>query len=280
MRNEENEENLIIDFHAHIYPDKIAEKVITSLEKEYGFKARAMGTANGLLKSMEALINFSVILPVALHPNQVKSINNWISKVSQEHNEFIGFGTVHPKMKNFDEEIRRISHDLGLYGIKLQPNEQNFYPNDEKFLKFYEYCLDFELMVLIHAGHQMTPRTPVFSTPTRLREVIETFPELLIVLPHLGGYKMWAEVEMNLSGFKNVYFDTSYVFGFLEEEKTIELIKKLGVDHIIFGTDFPWRNHSEELEKVNQMSFSKEEKRKILGINAKKILKLDSMLLE
>ena len=60
---------MIIDFHTHIFPEKIAGKTIESLEKLSGITASTNGTLEGLLASMERTgVDMSVIMPVATKP--------------------------------------------------------------------------------------------------------------------------------------------------------------------------------------------------------------------
>lgn len=57
---------MIIDFHTHCYPDKVAPKALHNLYYNNGVAAHSDGTLNGLWESMaKAGINLSVVLPIA-----------------------------------------------------------------------------------------------------------------------------------------------------------------------------------------------------------------------
>ena len=78
---------MIIDFHTHIFPDKIAARSIEALSKVSGVKAATDGTLNGLLVSMERSgVDLSVILPVVTKPSQFESINTFAAKVNEKYN--------------------------------------------------------------------------------------------------------------------------------------------------------------------------------------------------
>ena len=67
---------MIIDFHTHIFPDKIAKPTIDTLAVNSDAKAYTDGTRDSLVASMrEAHVDLSVILPVVTRPGQFQSVN-------------------------------------------------------------------------------------------------------------------------------------------------------------------------------------------------------------
>ena len=65
----------IIDFHAHIYPEKIADKATQATGDFYNISPACTGTAESLIsEGRKAGISRFVILPVATKPEQVRSI--------------------------------------------------------------------------------------------------------------------------------------------------------------------------------------------------------------
>ena len=86
---------MVIDFHTHIFPDKIAPAAVGKLQQAGQIPAYSDGTGRGLLASMaEAGITHSVLLPVATNPLKLASVNNSaIERLSQPG--FISFGAMH-----------------------------------------------------------------------------------------------------------------------------------------------------------------------------------------
>jgi len=71
---------MIIDFHVHAFPDKVAEKAIEAFEDIYKVKCLSDGRIDSLLVRMaESGVDVSVIQPVSTDPRQVESINTWSS---------------------------------------------------------------------------------------------------------------------------------------------------------------------------------------------------------
>ena len=78
---------MVIDFHTHVYPDKIAERTINTLMSSApDVKIYTKGTLNALLESMEnAGIDKSVILPVATRKGQFDTINKFALDINRNY---------------------------------------------------------------------------------------------------------------------------------------------------------------------------------------------------
>ncbi|HPO89494.1 MAG TPA: amidohydrolase family protein [Victivallales bacterium] len=261
---------MIIDFHTHIFPPKIVEKALNFLSEKSKIKPFTNGTLEELLISMEKSgISISVNMPVATHPQQTISINEWCKSIQSE--KIISFASYHPALKNpkLICEIRKKS----FLGIKLHPEFQNFSPDDKSLEDVWKACIDNELIVFFHAGADFAFNPPFKSNPAKFAKLHEKFPELKIVLAHFGSWKMWNELERTLLK-SNIFLETSFTLGFIEEQYFVELSRKHGIGKIIFGTDSPWRSQADEIKKISSIPFSKQELNAILYQNAKHLLKI------
>jgi predicted TIM-barrel fold metal-dependent hydrolase len=259
----------IIDAHVHIFPEKIAEKATESIGKYYGISMYAKGTIEDLICFGEKINVYKYIVhSTATKVEQVETINNFIAETVQKYKCFIGFGTLHPGLEDVDSEVRRII-SLGLKGIKLHPDFQDFNIDDECMLPIYK-AIEGKLPVLIHMGDE--ERTS--SSPERLANVINMFPKLTVIAAHLGGYQMWDESIKYLVG-KNLYFDTSSSLAILDKEKATQIIRNHGVEKVLFGTDYPMWSHEEELQRFYNLDLTDEERELILWKNASKLLNIE-----
>jgi predicted TIM-barrel fold metal-dependent hydrolase len=259
----------IIDIHAHIFPEKVAARAVESIGKYYGLTMTGKGTASDLLKSGSRINACKYIVhSTATKVEQVRSINNFIAAKQAENDSFIGFGTLHPGLSDVDSEVERII-SLGLQGIKLHPEFQEFNIDDEDMLKIYK-ALEGMFPLLIHVGDE----NKTSSSPRRLSKIIKLFPNLTVIAAHLGGYQMWEESAEYLVG-RNLYFDTSSSLFKLDSRKASEIIRMHGVEKVLFGSDFPMWSHEEELKRFNRLDLTEEERRLILSGNAKRLLKLE-----
>jgi len=262
---------MVVDFHVHCFPDELAEKAIPALAKRAGIPARLNGTIDNIKKSMkEAKIDKSVVLSIATKPTQTEKINNWAAEIQDDG--IIAFGSIHPDYEGWKDELWRIK-ELGLKGIKLHPDYQNFFVDEERMFPIYELAFKLDLIIIFHAGVDIGLPAPFHCTPDRLLKVVKTFPQGKIVAAHMGGYKYWDDVENLLVG-ENLYFDTSYSLGWLDEVQAKRIINNHGFEKILFATDSPWSDQAEELSKIKNLNLGYEAESAILGGNAEKLFGL------
>lgn len=263
---------MIIDFHTHCFKDEVAVKAVPLLAERSGVTPASDGTLSGLLSSMaQAGIDKSVVLPIATKPSQVVTINDWVMEIAGT--KIIPFGTIHPDYPDWKKEIRRLA-GAGICGIKFHPDYQEFYVNETKMLFIYEEIFSYDMTIIFHAGVDIGLPPPVHCTPDQLLTIINTFPGAKLVAAHMGGFKMWGEVEKTILG-ADIYLETSYTLFMTGKEKMKELIKGHGVDRVIFGTDFPWAEQKKELSEIKDLGFSEAEQEKITWKNAMKLLKVE-----
>lgn len=71
-----------------------------------------------------------------------------------------------------------------------------------------------------------------------------------------------------------MYLDTSFFFGEVDIQNPEEIFRNHGIDKILFATDSPWKDQKREVEYVNSLRLSEEEKEKIFWKNAQQLLGL------
>jgi len=262
-------ENLkIIDIHSHIFPEKIAEKAVAAIGRFYDYPMLGSGTITDLLESgAKAGISKYVVHSTATKSSQVPIINDFIAEAQALNNCLVGFGTLHPDIEDFDSEVDRIL-SLGLKGIKLHPDFQGFNIDDNEMMPIYQAAQG-KLPILMHMGDA----TRTNSHPKRLLKLLDAFPNLIVIAAHLGGYMMWDESLAYLVG-KNVYFDTSSSLFKLSTKEALKIIRKHGVEKVLFGCDYPMWSHEYELEKFKSLNLTEQEQNLILSENACKLLDL------
>ena len=266
---------MIIDFHTHIFPDKIAARSIEALSKVYGLKAATDGTLNGLLTSMDkSCVDLSVIMPVVTKPSQFESVNTFAAKVNEQYTgRLLSFGGIHPDSENYKAELDRIK-ELGLPGIKLHPDYQGVMINDVRYMRIIEYANELGLIILVHAGIDIGLPEPVHCPPDRMRKVYDELKPEKLVLAHYGGWKQWEEVYEHIAG-TGMYLDTAFTFDFIEEELLYRILSKHDKDKILFATDSPWSDVKKGIECVKRFPLEKRVIDDILYNNAVKLLQIN-----
>lgn len=257
-----------IDAHCHIYPEKIASRAVNGTDTFYDIKSCGKGTVGDLFEvGGKVGIDHFVVQSVATTPKQVRSINDFIAEEVKENNgRLTGLGTLHPDSDDIEGDLEHLI-SLGLHGVKLHPDIQDFKIDDYRNLKIYELCEKKRIPILIHAGDSRYDR----SNPNRLLPILKIYSNLTVIAAHFGGWSIWEEACEKLHGLPNLYVDCSSSFYALTKEKSRELIYKYGADRVLFGTDYPMWSADKEVEYLLQLGLSDDEYKKIFSENAKKV---------
>ena len=265
---------MVIDFHTHIFPDKIAARSIEALQNVSGVTAATDGTLQGLLDSMDVNgVDMSVIMPVVTKPSQFESVNTFAAKVNETYKgRLLSFGGIHPDSKDYKGELDKIK-ELGLPGIKLHPDYQGVMIDDKRYMDIIRYADELGLTILVHAGIDIGLPKPVHCPPDKMKIVFDAIKPRKLILAHMGGWKQWEEVYELLAG-EDVYFDTAFTFEYIEEEMFLKLLTKHGCEKILFATDSPWSNAKETVDIINALPIADGQKEAILSGNAKELLKI------
>lgn len=261
----------IIDFHNHIYPEKIARRATDAVGEFYDFQVmERTGTVDELISShKEAGIDTCVVHAVATTPRQVEIVNDFVAKTAFENQGSIyAFGSLHQDCENKVDEIKRCI-SMGLKGIKLHPDTQQLYADDERLFEAYDY-MQGKVPLLVHCGDYRYD----YSHPRRIQRICRMFPDLLVIGAHFGGWSVWDEAVEHLLEQENCMVDTSSTSGFTTPEKFEELIRIFGEDRLLFGTDFPMWDTKGELDRFMAVKLSDTQREKILYENAARILKI------
>ena len=259
----------LIDIHTHIYPPAIARKAAASIREFYHLGTQEMdGTADTLLKKgTQAGIDRFVVLPVAVRPDKVRHINDFILEQEAQEKRFIGFGTLHAGMESIAEEAEYIM-GKGLKGIKMHPDTQGFAIDDLRLFPAYE-AIQGKIPVLLHMGDTRYN----YSYPLRLRRVLELFPRLQVIAAHFGGYSMY-ETAYELLHDKNCIFDVSSSLMFMEDGVAEKYINAYGAERMAFGSDYPLWDPVKEVESFWKLKLTDVQFEQIAHKTAEEFLKL------
>jgi predicted TIM-barrel fold metal-dependent hydrolase len=210
--------------------------------------------------------------------------------VKKYPDKFIGFGSI-DICKGADyvaKKLREID-DLRLSGIKVLPTGQFFNPiGDKGFEMVCEYSEKTGKVIMYHTGCDPMPfENPAVSAdanPKHLDPILERYKPK-IILAHMGSYSgyypgIWLEEALSLiKKYENVYGDTSAASWVLFKEGNIKKIREtIGFDRVLFGSDRATVATSTIPHEVGVIKscehLTEEEKAKILGLNAAKLLRI------
>ncbi len=204
-----------------------------------------------------------------------------VCEMAKKHRQLVPFIGLDPNAGLDPEEmashLQVMVKNHGARGVKLHPISQQFFPSDIRMRPTYRACSDLGVPILSHSGLAQTTQ---FAEPGAYSKVLDEFPNLKLILAHLGG-AAWRQSIAFSKRYPNVYFDCSEIIEWTgapnapSMRELGELIVEIGADRVMLGTDFPWYdlNHTAELVLKLPM-LSEEQKRLILGTNALQILRL------
>ncbi|MGI6030953.1 MAG: amidohydrolase family protein [Eubacteriales bacterium] len=260
---------LLIDFHVHAFPDAIAHRTLEKLAGICHSPYHTEGTLQSTLDHLQEWgVDQGVLMPIATKPSQQHSINDWAARAQSDR--LYCFGTIHPRSEDWKEELHRLK-ELGLRGVKFHPDYQDFRVLEDCMLPIYEEIRALGLPVLFHAGRDPLAPDSTRSLPCDTTQLVDTLPGLTIVLAHMGGLRLYDEVERYLVG-KPVYFDTAVASLSCPLEQYKRIIRIHGADKILFGTDCPWSTVPAELDLLRQAELQPWEWEAITGGNARRLL--------
>ena len=262
----------IFDIHTHIYPDKIAERAVDALGKFYDFVPEGKGTYADMTENdAKSGVNGFLLLCVATNAHQIRRANEAVADAvkrgSADGFEAYGFGGMHP-CENMEEEIG-FCLDAGLSGIKIHPDIQGVDIDDPRLYPLYD-AANGRFPIYFHIGDDRPQYR--FSTPEKLSKIMKEFPRLVAVAAHLGGYMASDEALQYLCGCDRLWFDTSSALWAMTPERADEIISRLGVSHMMFGTDYPVKLPETELPRFYRLRLTEKEREDVLYNNAKTFL--------
>jgi predicted TIM-barrel fold metal-dependent hydrolase len=203
--------------------------------------------------------------------------NQWTCLVGHEHPSLVPFINLDPLMDEGPmlSEIEAKVNNQKAKGIKLHPAVQRFYPNDRRMWPAYRAASELQLPVVFHGGGFASGVD--FARPKHFAEVLGAFPSLTVVMAHIGMGFVEEAVSLAKTS-PNLQFDCSAIISATTEGHSdadlTGLIKEIGTERVMFGSDFPWFDPAEAAGRIVRMDFSETEKRQLLSENAVRILGL------
>lgn len=268
---------MIVDSHIHIFPDKLCPGTVEKLahtHPDYVMPYYYDGSRNGAQEALQkAGIGLGIMLPIVTNPGQTQNVNDFAAWVQKQSDHIIAFGSVHPDDPKAMDEITRIK-ELGLRGIKLHPDYQGFFVEEQRLFPLYRRISNEGLPLVFHGGLDPISPNCIHATPAGIREVAQRYPQLKIIAAHTGGLYSSDEPRDYYGRLDNLYFDTSMAHYYFNTDDYLRLIEIYGPEHFLFGTDGPWGSGEESIEFIRALKLSAAEEEMIFEKNACKTMRI------
>jgi predicted TIM-barrel fold metal-dependent hydrolase len=180
----------------------------------------------------------------------------------------------HPSNDTYEvEDMFGQAQQAGIRGVKLHPMYQNFNIDDKWMYGFYELMASCGFFVMFHTGFDMAFPGNTQADVERVRKVADWFKDLTIVCTHVGGWKQWERISC-LSSCENIVTETSMTLTEISDDEFIRAISHFGEDRVLFGSDSPWTDQKDMLERTMRLKIPERQKEKLFYKNAARLLRL------
>jgi uncharacterized protein len=206
--------------------------------------------------------------------------NRWTLDVAAAEPALLAFVGLDPSVMTPGELRDELEAcvEAGARGVKLHPIVQRLPPTTAALWPVYELCQELALPVLFHSGFLGRSAWNAFARPRAFADVLEAFPGLRVVLAHLGRGHFEEALEL-AARFPQIAFDTCAVVTAaevpwrLDDAAAIGLLRRLGIDRICFGSDYPWFDPAADAARLAALpGLGAAERAAVLGENALRLL--------
>jgi predicted TIM-barrel fold metal-dependent hydrolase len=235
---------VIVDIHTHVgtYPGHIEERFAQQAREAWP-DVQLGGTLEehyaGALDGVDRAVVLAFNAPAAgfVVPNDYVA-----AYVARDPARLVGFGAVDPSSPTAVDELERMKEDLRLVGCKLGPIYQDVDPLGPEFLRVCEALERLELPLLVHQGTTFARAGSLLQArPILLDEIALRFPELRMVIAHLG-HPWFEEAIAVVRRHPHVYADVSALVSrrWLLYNALVQAVEYGVENKLLFGTDFPF----------------------------------------
>lgn len=249
---------LVIDAHAHLGP-------------WHNFYIRDGGSPEAMIAAMDRCgITMSIVAPhVAIGPDEALGNEQAYEAAEARPDRFVPYVTINPNRSRecIEEEIRRWE-TRGIRGFKIHPSVHKYPASGDSYRPVYEYANAKCLPVLSHCWDG-----DPHGAPSVVAGLAGEYPSAFFIIGHSAS--SWGAIETGcreVARRPNVYLDltgSALWYGALEY-----MVGKVGSGRILFGSDNPFLDPRPPLGRVLMARISDDDKRRILGLNARELFGL------
>ncbi len=183
------------------------------------------------------------------------------------------FGSVNPRLPNWQEDLRRCQEEHKMPGIRLHPNYHGYKLDDPAFRELIKLAAARKLIVQIslcmedeRTQHPLMRVAPVDCTP--LADIVAAEPNLRVVI--LNAYPtLQIEKLRPLSSAGEVYFD----FAMVERAGSVaRLAQQVSFPRVLFGSNYPLYYFESSLLKVQEAGLTDEQTKAVFEDTARRLL--------
>ncbi len=248
---------MIVDCHTYVW-ENLQQLGIASAE----FLRRQSGRTGLTAEPAEHLVaaecvDCSLVLGFRSELLGADVPNRTVADYVAKHPEkLLGLAGIDPIADDAADRLDEAAESSAFRGVTIAPGAQGFHPADTRVERLYQRCSDEGMVVLVNQGAHLWPGAMMeFARPYLWDEVLRNFPEVKMILSHLGH--PWVDETIALLGkHANLYAD---VAGLIRRPwhayNTLNQVHQYGVmEKVLFASDFPFLSASEAIESLYRLN--------------------------
>lgn len=263
-----------VDAHVHVYPDALMQAIYRYFLK-LGWQLPVMPDASQVLSHLKKVNAEKAFLLLYSHkPGMSFQLNRWVYELCRENPDLYPFGCYFPGDDKNEEMVRTCLQEWNFSGMKVQFHVQNSHPDDPGYEPLYRVAAELGKGIFMHVGK--FPFAADNTGADRLGSVMKKFPELKVVVAHLGFYQT-EDYWFLMDRYPDIYLDTSFILGnpaFTGAESLVHETLKRFPDRVLYGSDFPLLLYRLEdgLHHIASLPWDEKLKEKLMYENALRFL--------
>ncbi len=190
----------------------------------------------------------------------------WVLSICERwKGRFWGYISPNPNEENFKSEMEKWTANPYFVGIKLHPVQYGKPLLCDEHRWAFGLAAEHSLPVLIHTWGC----GDIYDMEKAARE----FSGTQLIMGHSGGERDAAALAISMAArYENLWLDTTRSFVYCTEIE--RMVEGAGDRKVLFGSDATWNSQEAAIGRVLLADISEESKRRILGLNARKLFKL------
>lgn len=280
VRYSDNEDSFhnaqkLCDAHIHLFPDRLMGAILDWFVRQ-GWTMPYRQPVKDLLQHLQDIgINSAFVLGYVHKKDMAAEINSWLNDLCGDYPWLHPFAALHQEDDHLEEILSRALDEWNFAGVKIHTFVQKVAANDNRLWPMYQMLNDRRKGIILHLSGM--PVETSFTRVDLLLEVLRTFPNLKIIIAHMGLPNDFSIALNLIANYPNVYLDTAYIFGnprFPIQEEWLRAIETYPTK-FIFGTDFPVMDYSpaKAIDVIYNLPLAQEIKTRLLWDNAMNFLK-------
>jgi predicted TIM-barrel fold metal-dependent hydrolase len=220
---------------------------------------RAAILADVLRDADAAGIEYVVVMPnPTAHPN-----NQALHETIRDERRVVGCAQVNPNDASAVADVETALTTLGMRCLKIMPTLYNLDLLGSQTSALMDQARAAGVIVNIHSGGNL-------SHPLRIAAVARRYPEVPIIMDHMG-YREWGhDAVIAAEDNPNIYLGTTIAS--FEPSAVVGAVKALGPERVIYGSNAPALYSDLAVQSIRRGKLGREAEELVLGGNLARLL--------